>query len=439
MSPRVVCAALPLVMGLWALAAPPSRSAQPTGLEPRVEAGKNLSAAGALFAREGPDRYWHEVEPKATVHSRDLLLALPGVKAVVEPRAESASLTLLGNLPEVSAFPGFESAVVLHDSRAFDLDFTLVRGRVVVTNTKTKGPARVWVRLPGAAWQLTLAERGDEIALEIYGRWPRGVPFSKEFRPGDGPTSIVTAEVLKGRVDVATEGAEHSLRAPPGPAYFRWDSVAGADIGPQRRDTLPAWADPKAPRPAERQAAERVVAAFQAGLKGREPATVLTELLDGAGREADKAKAAVLRGFAILSLAALDELPRVAAALADNNAAVRETATLALRHWLGEAAGRDQAMYQLLIERLSYPEAQAETVMQLLHSPFQADQPGAFQTLMAYLRHDRLAVRSLALWHLRRLVPAGKDIKYDPAAPEAEREKGYAEWRKAIAGGTTGK
>jgi hypothetical protein len=410
-------------------------SAQPQGLEPRVEAGKNLSAPGALLARPAVDRYWQAVEPQATVHSRDLLLALPGVKAVVEPRAESVRLTLWGNLPEVSAFSGFESAVVLHDSRAFDLDFTLDRGRVVLTNAKARGPARVWVRLPGRAWQLTLAERGDEVALEVYGRWPRGVAFSKEARPGEGPTNVVNVEVLKGRVDLTTAGIAHSLTAPPGPAYFHWDSLAGADAGPQKLDKLPDWADPKAPRSTARLAAEQVAAAFLAGLKGRDPTTALLDLLGQADRETDKTKAALQREFAVLGLAALDELPRVAEALADKHAAVREAATVALRHWIGEAAGRDVALYHLLIDRLNYPEAQADTVLQLLHSPFQADQPEAFRTLLAYLRHDKLAVRSLALWHLRRLVPAGKSIAFDPAAPEAEREKGYAEWRKLIASG----
>src|SRR5262249_44345271 len=158
---------------------------------------------------------------------------------------------------------------------------------------------------------------------------------------GKGPTTIATAQVLKGRVDLATAGIEHSLSAPPGPAYFYWDSVAGPDVGPQKRDTLPPWADPKAPRSPERQAAEQVAAAFQGGLKARDPATALLELRDGAGRETDKAKAARLREYAILGLAALDELPRVADALADKNASVRDAATVALRHWIGESAGRD--------------------------------------------------------------------------------------------------
>jgi hypothetical protein len=417
-----------------AVLAAPSPAADPPGPEPRVEAGKNLSAAAALFARSDREGLWRGVEPGAALFSRDLLLALPGGRAVVEPRPDSVSLTLWGNLPQLSTFPGLESAVVLHDSRAYDLDFSLVRGRVVVTSARAKGPARVWVRLPGAAWELTLAERGDAIALESYGRWPRGVPFTKEARPGEGPTIVVAATVLKGRVELAAGDTRFTLTAPPGPAYFRWDSVVGAEAGPERRDQLPSWADPKAPRPADAAAAEQVVTAFQGGLKGRPPAAALSDLLDGADRETDKAKAAVVREFAILGLAAVDELPRVAQALGDpKHASARDTATVALRHWIGESAGRDPVLYFVLTQQLNYSDANAETVLQMLHSPFRADEPDGLRALLAYLRHDRLAVRSLALWHLRRLVPAGKDIPFDPAAPEADREKGYAEWKKVIA------
>lgn len=425
--------------GLWLVApallvVPALPAADTPGPEPRVEAGKNQSAAGALLARATGGGTWHAVEPGAAVFSRDVLLALPGSRAVVEPRPDSVGLTLWGNLPQLSSFPGLESAVVLHDSRAYDLDFSLLRGRVVVSSAKAKGPARVWVRLPGTAWELTLAERGDAIALESYGRWPRGVPFTKEPRPGERPTTAVVATVLKGRVELATDDTRYTLTAPPGPASFRWDSVAGADAGPERRDQLPPWADLKAPRPPEAAAVEQVVGAFQAGLKGRAPGAALSELLDAADRETDKARAALVREFAILSLAAVDELPRVAQALADpKHASARDTATVALRHWIGESSGRDPVLYFVLTQQLNYSEANAETVLQLLHSPFRADEPDGLRALLAYLRHDRLAVRSLALWHLRRLVPAGKDIAFDPAAPEADREKGYAEWKKLIA------
>jgi hypothetical protein len=52
--------------------------------------------------------------------------------------------------------------------------------------------------------------------------------------------------------------------------------------------------------------------------------------------------------------------------------------------------------------------------------------------LINYLDHSKLAVRQLALWHLVRLVPEGKAIGYDPAAPAAVRQKAIKEWRQLI-------
>jgi hypothetical protein len=44
-------------------------------------------------------------------------------------------------------------------------------------------------------------------------------------------------------------------------------------------------------------------------------------------------------------------------------------------------------------------------------------------------------VRELAWWHLYRLAPAGRSIRYDPAGPDAERDKAQAEWKKLIPSG----
>jgi hypothetical protein len=86
----------------------------------------------------------------------------------------------------------------------------------------------------------------------------------------------------------------------------------------------------------------------------------------------------------------------------------------------------------VLVEYSHMPLAQAETVMQLLHSPFAAEQPETYETLIAYLQHSQAAVRELARWHLYRLAPSGRDIKYDAAAPDAERAKAVEEWKKLI-------
>jgi hypothetical protein len=386
-----------------------------------------------LLTQEAPEQPWHGVEESGDVFSRDTLLVLPGMQAVIEPRPESIRLTLWGNLPILSPFPGLESSVVLHDSRAYDVDLTLLRGRIVLTNAKSKGPARAWIRAIDGAGEITLAEPGDEVALEIYGRWPRGVPFSREGR--ERPTTSLAILALKGQVDLQARTTRHRLTAPPGPAYFHWDSAAGPDAATERRDRLPAWADPEAKKPEAASAVAQIADAFRAAASTKGPVGALTDMLaePGTADEKDKWR----QGFAVLGLAALGDIEPVIEALADpRRPFVRTTAVLALRHWIGDSAGRDQQLYHLLISRLNYSKAQAETVLQLLHSPFAADQPETYQTLIAYLQHGRPTVRELAWWHLSRLVAADQVVPYDSTASPEDRARAAEAWKQLIPSGS---
>ena len=431
MTERSVRASVPA--GLLALCAalPAAAAAGPAAtLEPRVPAGKCVSGAGTLLSRAAADRPWRVAD---AVQTRDQLLALPGVKAAVETAGGGVRLTLWGNLPQLSQYPVLESEVVLHDGRAFDLDFTLERGRVVLTNTKQSGAARVWVRFRGEAWEITLDAPGDEAALEVYGRWPRGVPFRKEPQPGERPTSVLALHALKGGAGVTTSRRELALKAAPGPAYFAWNSVAGEERGPERRDKPPAWADPAAEAPDDAKVLQDVAAKYQNLLKTKDADGALLALLVAAEREGDKTRASLAREFGVLGLMALDDLIQVADALADpNQADVRNTAVLALRHWLGEAPGRDQELYATLLGEFAYPAGQAEAVLQLLHSPFDPEQPETYETLIAYLQHRQLAVRELARFHLVRLAPAGASIPYDAGASDADQARAVEAWKKLI-------
>jgi hypothetical protein len=405
---------------------------RPAGQEPRVAVGKSASPDGTLLASPRPGQGFHAVPNGEPVYSRDLLLALPGMRAALT--AHGVRLDLWGNLPELSGTPALESAVLLHDSRTFDLDFTLERGRVVVTNRKEQGPARVWVRLPGESWQLSLAEPGSSVALEAFGRWPRGVPFSRERRSGEAPTQVVGLTVLKGEVGLKLEDQQVGLSAPPGPAYYRWDSVAGAE-GPERRDRVPAWAAPAGEATPARAAVNELARAAAAKLKERGADVVLRDFLAESAREKDKDKAALLRSFAVFGLGAVDEVGRVAEALADpGHPGTRDTAVLALRHWIGVAPGRDQRLHQLLIQQQGYRPGQADAVLHLLHSPFAPELPETYETLIAYLQHGKLAVRELAWWHLTRLAGRG-DVRYDPAGPAEERTRACAALKKLLAEG----
>src|SRR5262249_30828281 len=142
-----------------------------------VVVGKSQSGPG-FWRSEGADSLYERVQPRDDVYSRDVMLAIPGAQAEVVPNSRGVKLTLFGNLPELSDSSALDSAVILHDTSAYDLDGTLLRGRIVLVNTKEKGEAKVWLRADRAGVQLVMPEPGDSAALEIYGRWARGVPFS---------------------------------------------------------------------------------------------------------------------------------------------------------------------------------------------------------------------------------------------------------------------
>jgi hypothetical protein len=76
----------------------------------------------------------------------------------------------------------------------------------------------------------------------------------------------------------------------------------------------------------------------------------------------------------------------------------------------------------------------AETVVQLLHSfdEHALQSPETYETLITYLDHERLGVRGLAYWHLRRLVPEGEKFGYNPLDDKEKREKAIEQWKKLI-------
>jgi hypothetical protein len=408
----------------------------PFSSEPRVKVATCLEAEG-LYSSKGNGQRWQRVATKDPIYSRDVLVQIPGLRTRLEPRPKSVEMVLWGNLPQLSGSPVLESSVILHDSRAYDLDFTPRRGRIVLTNRKEKGAAKIWLRSSTGGVAFTLAEPGDSVALELYGRWPTGVPFKLKPDANHEPVQVWEVFVLKGKLHIETEKHEWEMAAPPGAAYFGGDSVSGPDdSGPQRRDKLPAWADPKAPQPPEAKIIASVLKHYKGKVKSTDPEEIGKDLMARAAKDKNRARASMTRQLVVCARAALNDIVSVFDAL-DNTkyGPMRRAAVVSLRHWIGTAPGRDLRVYKVLVDDYDYSKAEASTVMQLLHSPFDPGQPETYETLIAYLNHKRLPVRELAYWHLYRLAPAGRDIAYDAAAGQSERTKAAEAWKELIPDG----
>lgn len=391
----------------------------------RVAVGKVVSPDGTVLQRPAGEKKFVPLKTGAPVYSSDLTLGQVG--SVIESKDGAVQLKLLADLLGNSPHPILEAAVELRPpSKDVDLNFVLDRGRVALTNQKKEGAAHVRVHFRDQTWDVTLEEPNTFVALELYGRWPRGVFWHKKTSAKEEPTAVAVLLVLRGSIALKHGSHHHALKAPPGPALFQWDSVGGEDTGPKRLEELPAWADPEANKSEMKKLAPQ---------REQMREWVLKHGLEGAAEKAIASDDEVLRHIGVIILGATDNLNGLGEALSNSkHADVRENAVLVLRHWIGRSPGQDTRLYDLLTSEKKLTPAQAESVVNLLHSfgPSELARPETWETLIEYLRHDKLPIRELAAFHLYRLVPDAKDIKYNPAGTKEEREAAYKEWKKRI-------
>jgi hypothetical protein len=402
-----------------------SRSNQANEKSPTV--GKLTSPEATLFARTKFGQPWWVVPAKGMVRAGDLLFGLPG--ATVESGKNTVRLTFRADLDHNSPYPILESAVVLHDSPDFDLDFKLDRGRVDVVNVKKEGAARVCIRFHDQKWEATLAEPGARLALELYGRWPKGTHFTLEPGPKDVPAAELVLLVMQGHVEVKHGSAEHAMSAPPGPALLHWDNSGDSEEAPEKLDELPVWANKEESTSERAQLAKKLLEEFRK--------EVLKTSLHQAAERFSTSDDAMHRNLGLIVMGATDDGDALHKVLTETKYPdTWDRAVVVMRNLLGRGPGIEQRLYHRLVEIRKIPPEQARTILELSHSFGDEDlaHPEPFRMLVAYLGHDSFAIRGLANWHLVRLVPEGKPFAFNPLAPKDLRDKARAQWKKMIEG-----
>jgi hypothetical protein len=394
------------------------RPVQAEGAAPKCTTEK-----GSIVHREAPGKPWHAVAKDEAIHAGDLLIGLPG--AAIECGDGKVRLEFRPDLTGKAPMPIIETAVVLHESKE-DMELTLDRGRITLTNTAKEGPARVRLRIHDKAGDITLKTPGSRLGIEMFGRWPAGSHFHKDGSSKDVPSLHLIFLVFNGEVEMKTERHHFSMTAPKGPAMLSWDNVSGTDPAPQYLEKLPDWAaeDKSTPEVREKLARRKELAQLLATKS-------VPEAIETFLNSNDPEK----RRIAVNAMGATDDLKGLGAALADaKNLDLWNHAVIALRHWLGRGSGQDMKLYNGLVNEGKFKPIDAEAVIQLLHGFSDADlrQPETYETLIDYLRHDRLALRGLAYWHLTRLVPAGKDLGYNPLEEKDKRQAAIAKWQKLV-------
>ncbi len=395
---------------------------------------------GALLLQPDRGTDFEIAQRGANIPPRALLIGVPS--GLLESANRAVRLNLAVDLGDVSPLPILETAVRLQvpgqrDPKA-DLVVDMERGRIELSNHQPRGGALVKVRFgykptrqPGKydryVWDINLTEPGSRVVLELYGRWQQGVRFQETPNPDQVPATEMVLLVTQGTVTVETDRLAFAMLPPPGPAYFHWDSVLGADASPRRLQRLPDWAEPNA-ESAEVQPGLR--AALQKLGKQLENSRLEPSL-----KRMIRSDQAAERRVGVVLTAAVDQLPLVIQALENpRHADLRTAAVNALLHWIGREPGQDTRLFQA-VQQTGFSRPQATTLLRLLY-PFDAMdlvRDATYETLIDLLAAERMALRVLAQWHLLRLLPQGKGIMYDPAGSAEERQAAIAQWRKLFA------
>jgi hypothetical protein len=398
-----------------------SAERRPIGRYPAIP----KQAPSVLLQRQRDPDPWAKLRPEDAVYSGNYLLSLPGYRSTVYLE-NGTHLTLWGNIPEFSNFPPvLESTVLLLvPPPGMDVDMTLDRGRVRIANYKQKGEVHARVRFQQEVWDLTLPDNSSEVVLELWGLFPRDVPFSKE--PGGKGPVICLGLFTKGRAGLSTGGRKYELADA---TQLTWTNRSPTVVGPDPLKQLPAWWSDRIEQTP--QAADKMIA--------------LTDLADLLSKHDDVTATIVARVqesqeqaervLGVLFLGALDAIPYLIDALREKaHPEVRNAAVFALRHWMSRGHDYELEVFRDF-EKKAYSQADAEIIMRLLHSfsDEELKDPKTFAFLLGCLDHERLVVRDLAFQHLALLVPDGATtIQYDPNAEPDKRKPAVEQWKKLI-------
>jgi hypothetical protein len=386
--------------------------------------GKSLPTKGipnVLLKRRNDSQPWEVLPAGTPVAAEDQLLCLPGFSSELDLKA-GIRLRLQGNLPDDTPF--LETAVKLQRTPGVALELTLLRGRVAIASHKAKSSVRI--HFLEEAWDLEMKEPETEVALEVWSVYPPGFPFHKGLPPEE-PMAGLNLIVRKGKVRLKIRYDAYDLQPPPGPCSFTWNNIGPLPRQAKSLTKLPLWTTFPASVPDE---ARQLLDELQKRLESKNS---LESVFQGTLHDADH----FARMVAVFDLAAVDSLTPLLDTWADPKqpAGIRHSVTAALRHWMGRSADHDWRLYQAL-EKKHSPET-AEAVMILLHgiSAKQAQEPGTYQALIGWLKHDLLPLRELAFAQLFALVPEGRKISFDPAGNADQRERAFQEWKKLIPDG----
>ena len=380
-----------------------------------------------LLKRTAIDKPWQLAKDLDTLS--DGAQVVGSVGAAIDSFNGGVRAILRGDIKGISPFPVLETSLTFRTAKDVDLAFEMDRGRVDLVNRKSSGAAKVRITIRGKSGEIVLPQPGDRLVVEMFGRWARGVRFTKTPKLTDAPALALVFVAVRGEPTVKGPEMTFALKAPPGQALLLFEDVADPSPLIEVLDSVPEWIDPKADDLQAKLLAN--VALFKTLAAKKSIGEALSEM-----SLSDDASA---RRGAVVLMGATDDLSRLAEAMATTkHADVWDNGVVVLRHWIGRGPGQDAKLYAALTEKAKIPAAEAEIIMQLFHS-FGSDdlrKPELYQTLIDFLDNERLAIRGLAYWHLIRIVPQGKSIGYNPHGAKEAQAKAIKAWQALVPAGS---
>jgi hypothetical protein len=393
-----------------------------------------------LVYRPRGEPIWKRLSPNTPVFTSDALVSLPGYASEVIT-GTGVRLDLWGTHPKFTpaGIPPndffYESAVVLHANRNFDLELTLIRGRIFLSNAKDKGSARVRLRFQKEIWDITLTDPDSEVAVDYYTHYPLNIDWKR-----DEPRAVAALCVIKGHAGLRVEYEEFPSMEIPGPAFVFWDSYGKGLKPPQHLD--------------------RPYADFTKDIPASKDSNDLREALDAISKRMGEKKAVGIalkeivedgpvlqRLHCIECLGAIDAVPTLLDILDgkdDARARDRREVLFALHRWACRGLDFSKQLFDLsdrksgiLLDK-KYSPSEAEIVLTLLHDfdDVKKREPETFDTLADYLTNSRMAIRELGNWHLLLLSQGAKSIpEFNAAWDQDKRSRVADDWKAMIKAG----
>lgn len=383
-------------------------------------AARCTAVEGALLMADKAGT-WEAIAAKSDVAADRLLVAMFGAELTSPDGAVQAKL--IADVGQRGPFASFETRVRFHAAKSVELEMSLERGIVILSNKKKSGAAKVHVRVQGETFEVVLHDAQSRVGIEVHGRHLPGPPKLKAAAE-DVPVVTMMLFALQGEAVVRSEKRAQRLQAPPGAALFLWDSVSRTSEV-HRFEKLPDFARPFDDK--ERKQFE-TMCGYAKELAGKP---------GGAAKQVRKMLASadpLERKTAVVAVGALDDLPGLLDALGDaKHADVRDMAVLIARIWIGRDDGQSLRWFEFLTKQ-GYTATQAKNMLHLLNGIEEEKrrQPATYDLLIAGLNYSKMPMRELARWHLVRLVPGGDKIAYDAAAAEPQRLQAIAEYRRLV-------